>query len=140
MIDFNQYQDKVRGFMNPEVLESQEDTFMNAILGLCGEAGEVADAVKKARYHKGELNLERLDKEVGDVLFYCGLYAIARGRLLSDIAQMNVDKLTQRYEDKPWSPEASKAKRDENVEPTSGVVTSKEFNITSVTQSANPDN
>lgn len=127
MINFNEYQGRVKGFMNPRVLESESDTFLNAILGLVGEAGECADAVKKGWYHDQDLDLEKLDKEVGDVLFYCALYAIARRRNLSDIAQMNVDKLSKRYEDKPWSAEASKAKRDEvprtNEGDTPGVIT-----------------
>lgn len=102
--------------MNPEVLKSEKDTFMNALLGLGGEVGEMQDAVKKAWYHSGELDLEKLDKEAGDVLFYITLYCISRNRTLADIAQLNVDKLNARYEGKPWSAEASKAKRDELAE------------------------
>lgn len=133
MINFDEYQKKVKGFMNPKVLLSSEDTFMNALLGLGGEVGEMQDAVKKARYHEGELDLEKLDKEAGDVLFYVALYCIARQRSLADIAQMNVDKLNARYSEGPWSAEASKAKRDELMVPTSGTVTSPEIEITSIT-------
>lgn len=112
-MNFELYQEKVKGFMNPRVLESSEETFLNALMGLCGEVGEMQDAVKKARFHDGELDLEKLDKEAGDVLFYVTLYCIARNRQLGDIAQLNVDKLNARYNGKPWSAEASRAKRDE---------------------------
>lgn len=133
MIDFDGYQEKVKGFMNPEVLESQEDTFMNALLGLGGEVGEMQDLVKKARYHKGELDFDKLDKEAGDVLFYVTLYCISRQKQLSDIAQLNVDKLNARYSEGFWSAEASKAKRDENLVTASGVTTPTNVDITSVT-------
>lgn len=113
MIDFNQYQEKIIGFMNPKVMEDNHDILMNAVLGICGEAGEVADLIKKWLFHERDLDLDKLDKEAGDVLFYIALYANARGVLLSDIAQKNVDKLTARYEDKPWTAEASMAKKDE---------------------------
>lgn len=113
MINFEIYQEKVKGFMNPKVLESEKDTLMNAILGMCGEAGEVADLIKKHLFHEQDLDLEKLDKEAGDLLFYVTLYAIARNRGIGDIAQLNVDKLTARYEGKPWSAEASRAKKDE---------------------------
>ena len=113
MTEFDSYQEKVRGFMNPKVLESSADTFLNALMGLSGEVGEMQDAVKKAWFHDGELDLEKLDKEAGDVLFYITLYCISRNRQLADIAQLNVDKLNARFGGKPWSAEASKAKRDE---------------------------
>lgn len=123
MINFENYQQSVTGFMNPEVLENQKDTFINALLGLGGEVGEMQDAVKKAWYHKGNLDLEKLDKEAGDVLFYLTLYCISRNRQLGDIAQLNVDKLNARYDGKPWSAEASKAKRDETTPDMAGTVT-----------------
>jgi NTP pyrophosphatase (non-canonical NTP hydrolase) len=114
MLDFNEYQARILDFMNPETLsKGSEHVLMNAVLGLCGEAGEVADNIKKWMYHGYDLDVESLDKEVGDVLFYCALYANGRGVLLSDIAQKNVDKLTARYPE-GFSTAANKAKADEN--------------------------
>ena len=113
MKKFDDYQNKIIEFMNPRVLESSDATLDNAILGLCGESGECADIIKKFRHHEKELNLEKLDLEVGDVIFYCALYALARKRNLSDIAQMNIDKLTKRYGGNEWSAEAANNKIDE---------------------------
>jgi NTP pyrophosphatase (non-canonical NTP hydrolase) len=109
---FDEYQAKILEFMNPETLKKDEDILMNSVLGMAGEAGEVCDLIKKWMFHGYELDLEKLDKEVGDTLFYVALYANARKRLLSDIAQMNVDKLTKRYP-QGFSTEANKAKADE---------------------------
>lgn len=114
MKEFDKFQAKILDFMNPETLsKGSEHVLMNSVLGLCGEAGEVADNIKKWMYHGYELDVEALDKEVSDVLFYCGLYANGRGILLSDIAQKNIDKLSARYPN-GFSTEANKAKADEN--------------------------
>lgn len=71
-------------------------------LGLAGEAGEVADKVKKVlRDNQGaftdEKNLE-IAKELGDVLWYCAALARDLGYDLSIIAQMNISKLQSRKE------------------------------------------
>lgn len=79
-------------------------------LGMNGEAGEVADKVKKiirdtevVRNEKGEIVLpdekrESLALEVGDVLWYCATLANDLGMKLEDVAQMNIDKLKSRQE------------------------------------------
>lgn len=68
-------------------------------LGLTGEAGEVAELVKKALYHDVPYSDEDMEKELGDVLWY--LTAVARecGLSLADIAQQNLEKLRKRYPD-----------------------------------------
>lgn len=113
MKTFDEYQVKILEFMNPKVLEKHEDMLLNAVLGIAGEAGEIADHIKKWMFHDQKLDLDKLDKEVSDQLFYLALYANARDIPFSSIAQINVDKLTKRYEGKPWTAEASAAKRDE---------------------------
>ena len=69
----------------------------NAALGLCGEAGEFADIIKKVSFQGHELDEAHLADEVGDILWYCALAAQALGRDLSDIAEANVAKLQKRY-------------------------------------------
>lgn len=73
-----------------------------AALGLNGEAGEVAEHAKKCiRDDGGVLTDERvskLEKELGDVLWYLAACATAAGLNLSDIANGNLDKLTSRKE------------------------------------------
>lgn len=72
---------------------------MNGILGLCGEAGEVADLVKKATFQGHELDKEHVAEELGDVAWYLAVAAYAIGYNLGDIFQGNVDKLKKRYPD-----------------------------------------
>jgi NTP pyrophosphatase (non-canonical NTP hydrolase) len=71
-------------------------------LGLCGEAGEVAEKVKKTlRDDDGVLTDERreaLSRELGDVLWYLSQVATEAGLDLEEIAAENLDKLFSRQE------------------------------------------
>ncbi len=71
-------------------------------LGMCGEAGEVADKVKKvirdnAQNFTADKKLE-IAKEIGDVLWYCAVLSHDIGFTLEEVAQMNIDKLQSRKE------------------------------------------
>jgi NTP pyrophosphatase (non-canonical NTP hydrolase) len=70
-------------------------------LGLAGEAGEVANVVKKIqRDHGGIITDEvrgKLKDELGDVLWYISACADELGMTLSEIAQYNVAKLAKRH-------------------------------------------
>ena len=70
-------------------------------LGLAGEAGEVANIVKKIqRDHGGVINDEiraKLKDELGDVLWYISACADELGLTLNEIAEFNVDKLAKRH-------------------------------------------
>ena len=70
-------------------------------LGLAGEAGEVANIVKKIqRDHGGIINDEtrgKLMDELGDVLWYISACADELGITLQEIAEYNVNKLAKRH-------------------------------------------
>lgn len=71
-------------------------------LGMCGEAGEVADKVKKVirdndQQFTEEKKLE-IAKEVGDVLWYCATLSNDIGFTLEEIAQINIEKLQSRQQ------------------------------------------
>ena len=69
-------------------------------LGLCGEAGEVAEKIKKmVRDDAGVLTDERrasLAKELGDVLWYLAQIASEADLDLGAIAEANIEKLQSR--------------------------------------------
>lgn len=69
----------------------------NGALGLCGEAGEVADMVKKSIYQGHVLDIDHLALELGDVAWYLAIMAESIGMSLETVLQMNVDKLKKRY-------------------------------------------
>ena len=70
-------------------------------LGLCGEAGEVAEKIKKVirdgiDYGYEEEFKAELTKELGDVLWYVAALASDLNISLDDIAEKNVQKLASR--------------------------------------------
>lgn len=71
-------------------------------LGMTGEAGEVADKVKKViRDNKSQFTEEKkreIAKEIGDVLWYCAVLAHDIGFTLDEVARMNIEKLKSRQE------------------------------------------
>ena len=71
----------------------------NGLMGLCGEAGEAIDILKKFLFQGHSLDKEHLAKELGDVAWYLAVSADALGYGLEDIFQMNIDKLRSRYPD-----------------------------------------
>jgi NTP pyrophosphatase (non-canonical NTP hydrolase) len=70
------------------------------VLGINGEAGEVAEKVKKIIRDKNgkmtESDKEELAKEIGDVLSYLAVFAHDLGFKMEDIAKQNLDKLKSR--------------------------------------------
>ena len=102
-MDFKEYQEKSRVTAKyPEA----GDTFQYPILGLVGEAGEIADKLKKHIRDDGinkpsELSDEQkheIGKELGDVLWYISQLTTELGLSLDEVAQMNIDKLYSRME------------------------------------------
>ena len=72
-------------------------------LGLAGEAGEVANKVKKFirdGYDREDFEQKKIElaSEIGDVLWYCAALARDLGFDLSSIAQENYSKLSGRKE------------------------------------------
>lgn len=69
-------------------------------LGLAGEAGEVADKVKKVLRDSGEVLTEQarqgLSAEIGDVLWYLFRCCAELGLDFEQVARENVEKLTSR--------------------------------------------
>ena len=77
-----------------------EHKIMYPALGLAGEAGEVANKVKKIMrdgvYKQPKDWKEQLSAEIGDVLWYCAVLADDIGMSLGTIAAQNIEKLERR--------------------------------------------
>lgn len=93
----NEYQKLAMTTLNPEL--SEKDILINGVMGLCGEAGEVIDIVKKWLAQGHELDREKIIKELGDVAWYIAEIAHVMGVPLEDVLQGNIDKLKARYPD-----------------------------------------
>jgi NTP pyrophosphatase (non-canonical NTP hydrolase) len=80
-------------------------------LGLTGEAGEIAEMIKKGVYHGHELNRTLVADELGDVLWYVAVMADRFGWSLSEVAERNIAKLKRRYPE-GFSEEASRNREE----------------------------
>jgi len=76
-----------------------DELLLNGVMGLCGEAGEVIDLVKKWKFQGHELDKEEIKQELGDTLWYAAVTAYALGYKLSEVMETNIDKLKERYKD-----------------------------------------
>ena len=89
--DLNEYQRKAVSF----AIYPDTHKVLYPALGLCGEAGEVAEKVKK-QVRDGVFKRYEVAKELGDVLWYLSNIANDIGYSLKEVANINVDKLTGR--------------------------------------------
>lgn len=71
----------------------------NVGLGLAGESGEVADAIKNHLHQGHPLDKQKIAEELGDVAWYLALGCTLIGYDFEAVLQMNVDKLRKRYPD-----------------------------------------
>lgn len=79
---------------NPKLLKLD-----HGALGLGGEAGEVIDVVKKIVVMGKPEDIDKLKKELGDVIFYMAVLIDAIDSSFEEIMQINADKLAARFPD-----------------------------------------
>jgi len=83
-------------FVEHMVLTKGDGRLIENTLGIVGEAGEVAEKVKKFIRGDGALDKKEVLKEIGDVVFYCTALANHLGYGLQDAIDWNVHKLMER--------------------------------------------
>ena len=95
---FEVYQQGVdRTFGKPVGSQERRDALAEAAMGLCGEAGEVAELIKKHLYQGHPLSHLEAVNELGDVLRYLTRLANLLEVELSTVALVNEDKMRRRY-------------------------------------------
>jgi len=96
-MEFNEYQKQAFTFA---IYPNKETDIIYPTLGLNGEAGEIAEKVKKIiRDDNGVVNGDKkiqLLMEIGDCIWYCGALCTALGLDMNKVAEMNIIKLTNR--------------------------------------------
>lgn len=102
-MNFDEYQEKAKKYdFFQETDDLNEIGFVEKVLGLTGEAGETADKVKKLIRDKegraSEDDKREVAKELGDILWYMANIARYLGISMTEVAQMNLDKLESRWE------------------------------------------
>lgn len=95
-------------------VQSEREGRLMTALGLCGEAGEFAEIVKKAEFHSHALSRDMAKKELGDVAWYLAAACHALGFSLSEVMAANIEKLKARYPD-GFTTEASKNRKENDT-------------------------
>ena len=81
-----------------KIMTTGNDRLIENTLGIVGEAGEIAEKVKKQiRDGKAVSKLDMI-KELGDVVFYITALANHYGSDLDAVLECNVEKLNDRQE------------------------------------------
>lgn len=95
-MDLNEYQEKAGEF----AIFPKSAGIIYPVLGLVGEAGEVAEKFKKViRDKDGWMSKDdshEMLKEIGDVLWYVAALTNSLGFSLQTVAEINLDKLQSR--------------------------------------------
>ncbi len=90
-------------FYRLQELEGQgfrSERLLTASVGMCAEAGEFTEIVKKIIFQGkpvNEENLFHLKRELGDIMWYVAQACMGLDISLDEIMEMNVDKLKARY-------------------------------------------
>lgn len=98
-------------------LTASEAHIIHMVMGICGEAGEILDAMKKAVIYRKPLDIENVIEELGDIEFYLeGLRQkldISRDQVL----EANYEKLGKRYAGHNYSDKAAQERADKVGQP-----------------------
>ena len=89
-MNVNEYQTLAMTTLNPEL--DKREVLINSVMGLCGEAGEAIDIVKKWMAQGHELDKEHLKSELGDIAWY-----LAEAATAFDISLEEVFQAKKRY-------------------------------------------
>jgi len=93
-------------------IQSDYKMLSHAARGICSEAGEITDCLKKHLDYEQELNITNLIEEIGAMRFY--LQAIQNFYGITDdvVLQANAMKLSTRYQNLEYSDEQARLRRD----------------------------
>jgi NTP pyrophosphatase (non-canonical NTP hydrolase) len=94
-MNFNEYQDLATRTANKNLTSKEQ--LCNWAMGLCGEAGEYTEHIKKHLFHNKQLDVQACVKELGDILWYVAQCALVLNQSMDEIATQNIEKLKARY-------------------------------------------
>jgi NTP pyrophosphatase (non-canonical NTP hydrolase) len=83
-------------WVEEKILTYGDERLVENTLGLVGEAGEVAEKIKKLIRDANRFNNEEILKELGDVVFYATALANIYGNGLQQVLELNMKKLDDR--------------------------------------------
>lgn len=94
--DKSDWADIYSQWVEKKILTYGDERLVENTLGLVGEAGEVAEKVKKLIRDASRFKNEEIMKELGDVVFYATALANIYGKGLREVLDLNIQKLDDR--------------------------------------------
>ena len=94
------------------------ERLLTASVGMCAEAGEFTEVVKKIVFQGkpvNEDNLFHLKRELGDIMWYVMQACMGLDTDLNEIIEMNVEKLASRYPDGAFDVHFSENRKEGDV-------------------------
>lgn len=70
---------------------------LHAGMGMCTEAGEFQDELKRVIFYGKEMDVVNLAEEIGDMLWYCAVACDTLEVSMESIMKTNIEKLKARY-------------------------------------------
>lgn len=119
-----QHSDMVKRLMKPgqtiyDQITPEKLELLHMAVGICGEAGELLDAVKKHVFYNKPLDIANVIEESGDLDFYEeGLRQVLNkffsnvGLLRETFLEGNIQKLDKRYHTGNYSDQQAQARAD----------------------------
>lgn len=83
-------------WVEDKIVTEGDTRLIENTLGLVGEAGEVAEKIKKYLRDNTKVSQKEIIKELGDVVFYATALSNYFYSNLSEVMQTNMDKLNDR--------------------------------------------
>lgn len=81
-------------------------------IGICGEAGELIDALKKAVIYRKPLDRENVIEELGDLEFYMEGLRQKLQITRQETIDVNIEKLSERYKSLSYTDKAAQDRED----------------------------
>ena len=83
-------------WVEDKIVTEGDTRLVENTLGLVGEAGEVAEKIKKYLRDNSKVSQKEIVKELGDVVFYATALSNYFYSNLEEVMQVNMDKLDDR--------------------------------------------
>lgn len=95
--------DYVQKAMTTAPITNADMLRIHAAMGICGEAGELIDHMKKVTFNNKDLDEKYLVAELGDICWYMNLMITALGTTWEHVFDVNIAKLSARFDGLQYS-------------------------------------
>lgn len=100
---FKAYQDHAAMTRNPSLRIKEKSSILISALGMCGEAGEVANYLEKVYGQEHHYEKERVIEEVGDTLWYMMDLLTVLGIDIGEVIEENTKKRRRKFPSSSFS-------------------------------------